>query len=71
MICANCKCENNKTLLLINTKFPPSTSAEKISFNSKGKKRKQISATKKLTNELMRTEQSDCNLHNVRDVATT
>ena len=31
MICANCHCENNKTLLLINTTFPPSTtSVEKI-----------------------------------------
>jgi len=33
-ICDNCHCENNKTLLQINTTFPPSTtSAGKTFFN--------------------------------------
>ena len=67
MICVNCHCENNKTFLLINTTFPPSTtSVDKIFWNWKGKKRKQNWQRK-----WIHTEQSDWKLHNVRDVATT
>jgi len=67
MICANCHCENNKTLLLINTTFPPSTtSADKLFCNWEGKKRKQTWQI-----NWIHTDQSDCNLHNVLDVATT
>ena len=49
MICANFHFENNKTLLLINTTFPPSTtSADKLAFCiRKGKKRNPISAPEK------------------------
>ena len=56
MICANCHCENNKTFLLINTTFPPSTtSVDKIFCNWKGKKRNKISASAKLTKRWIQT----------------
>jgi len=44
--------ENNKTLLLISTIFPPSTtSADKLFCNWKGKNRTPISQSAKLTNK--------------------
>jgi len=52
-LCATCHCENNKTLLLINTTFTPSTtSADKIFCNWKAKKRKPISVSAILTNKM-------------------
>jgi hypothetical protein len=72
MLCANSHCEKNKTLLLISTTFPSSmTSADKLFCIGKGKKTNQISATEKLKKKWIYTEESDCNLHNVRAVATT
>jgi len=70
MICDNCHFENNKTHVLINKTFPPSTtSAGKIFFNWKGKKKTNF--PHKHEKNWIHTEQSDCNLHNVRDVTTT
>jgi len=49
-MCAISQCENDKKFSLINTTFPPKTSADKLFCIWKGKKRKQICESEKLTN---------------------